>query len=169
MAKVGLITPRPEDTRFRARIARFFLKLRGSGGDKPPQGNPGLLIPCSVTFVVTGILSFALLINILPPGWLTVTQMALASVASGIIASIIVAVFLFNAMNLMRNAFIAAAGATLVATIGWGIAVSVSQASGPTDVVVGTRPLQGQSLLAAIFIVVLMFLAYVFDARRKGR
>ncbi|WP_131820449.1 hypothetical protein [Sinorhizobium alkalisoli] len=96
MAKVGLITPRPEDTRFRARITRFFQKLLGSGGEKSPQWNSNILIPCVVAFVIAGILSFALLINVLPLDWLTVTQMVLISAVLGIIASIIVAIFLFS-------------------------------------------------------------------------
>ncbi|MDP9807782.1 hypothetical protein J2W42_000620 [Rhizobium tibeticum] len=164
MAKDGFVTSPEKDMRLRARVRRWLSSIGSAPAESPSStGSRHLIWTALGSFVLFAVIVYAVIANVVPAGWLTFGQARLISVIAGALAAGIITYHVATAAYAMRRAFLSAASLTLLAAIGYGFTFSVKYNNVPTEITVATVPLQGASLLAALFILVLLLIGFVLE------
>jgi len=170
MSKDGVLFPKSKDTRLSARVLN---SLRRVFTAQPAPGHPASReLPLNrwwasvSTFVVVSALGFVALANVISSAWITHVQMALIAVAAGLMAGVWTFAYITRSRTLLKRGFYAGAMLTLVAVIGYTFSIRISGLTKePVDFEVGATPLEGWSIVGALAIVVLLFMAMLHESR----
>jgi hypothetical protein len=164
MSKDGFVASAQKDMRPRARVMRWF-KGKFPRPGHPSAGLTSFAVKSAVGFAVFTVITYALIVNIVPDGWLTFGQAMTASLLIGALSASLIMYFALLFANPLRRAFISASLLTVVAAIGYGANYRFVIDGHVSEFSVGGAPLQGASLAVAIVIVLLLGIAMVLEGR----
>ena len=172
MSKDGVLFPKSEDTRFRSRVLK---KIHGMLVPKNTPGQPpsadarlNRWWASMITLVVCAVLVFGVLVNVISSEWLTYTQMILVAIIAGLIAAVWTFIFITRSRSLLKLGFYTGAMLTLVAIIGYTFSIRIQGLTAkPIDFTAGATPLEGWSILGAIVIVILLFVAMLHESKNS--
>jgi cation transport ATPase len=172
MAKDGVLFPKSEDTRFRSRVLktlRGILVPKNIPGQTPnAEARLNRWWASIITLVVWSVLGFGVLVNVISTDWLTYTQMMLVAIVAALFAAVWTFVFITRSRSLLKRGFYTGAMLTLVAIIGYTFSIRIKGLTKePIDFTGGATPLEGWSILAAIVIVLLLFIGMLHESRNS--
>lgn len=165
MSKERVIFPKQEDRRLRSRVLKKLRSLLSAGNPTAAaaDGLPNRWKASGLALISGTVFGYCLLANFIPDAWLTVTQTALISAIAGFLAALWTFIYITNAKRLLKRGFVAGAFMTLLAIIGY----SLSFKFGGVEVAAGTTPMQGWSIIGAIIVVILLFLAMLDESKNS--
>lgn len=170
MSKEKFVVPTQEDTRRRSRIRKKLKAFFASNNPTPSSGNlPNRWLAGGIAWIVGALFIFSVLINFVPKFFpnigFTYTQLALISFGVGFLPALWVFLYITHSRTVLKNSFHGAAFMTLFAIVGYSFKVTADTGNGKPISVAEATPSQGWSIVAAIVVVTLLFLAMINESK----